>query len=325
MSIFDWIERYVPGGHRSTLGAFLDVSFLDEYGRDTAAQSALNLILWLGVQPDPNDFNRMGPSDERFHVRGGNQRLPEAIAATLPAASIERGMRLVAIRQLSDGRVGLSFDGVATERVFDHAIITIPFSVLRGVDTSLANFDERKRTAIRSLGYGTNAKLVVQFSHRLWNGRGAWPGIGNGDVSTDLPFQSTWDTTSAQPGTHGLLTNFTGEAERLFAPAVPYATTHGTPSVDRDARRFVGQLDRVIPGAAAAYTGRAILSMPSVDPLIAGAYSYWAPGQYTTFAGYEYVRQGNVHFAGEHTSLHFQGFMEGAAATGAMAARDILT
>jgi monoamine oxidase len=79
-----------------------------------------------------------------------------------------------------------------------------------------------------------------------------------------------------------------------------------------------------VPGAAAAYTGTAILSVPAADPLLAGAYSYWKPGQYTTFRGYEFARQGNVHFAGEHTSPHFQGFMEGAAATGALAARAVL-
>jgi monoamine oxidase len=324
MSLYEWIARYVPGGHRSPLGAFLDVGFLDEYGRDTREQSALNLILWLGVQPNPGNFNRMGPSDERFHVRGGNQRLPEAIAAALPARTIERGMRLAAIRRLADGRVGLAFDGDAHERIVDHAIVTVPFSVLRGIDWSLAGFDERKRTAIRTLGYGNNAKLVVQFSHRLWRGRGPWPGVANGDIATDLPFQSTWDTTSAQPGTRGLLTNYTGEAERLFAPSTPYANSRTSPDVDRAARRFTAQLERVVPGAAAAYTGTAVLSVPAADPLLAGAYSYWRPGQYTTIRGYEFVRQGNVHFAGEHTSPHFQGFMEGAAETGARAARAII-
>jgi monoamine oxidase len=324
MTLHDWIERYVPGGHRSPLGAFLDVAYLGEYGRDTRKQSALNLILWLGIQPDPNNFAKMGPSDERYHIRGGNQRLPEAIAATLPPGTIEYGARLSAIRTLSDGRVGLTFDGRASERIFDHVIVTVPFSVLRGLDLSQAGFDARKRTAIAELGYGANAKLVVQFSHRFWNGRGAWPGVGDGDVETDLPLQQTWDTTAAQPGTKGLLTNYTGEAQRQFAPAAPYTTTRGTASVDGYARRFTGQLDRVVPGASAAYTGVAMLSMPLIDPHLLGAYSYWKPGQYTAFGGYERVRQGNVHFAGEHTSVHFQGFMEGGAATGIMAAHEVL-
>ena len=47
-----------------------------------------------------------------------------------------------------------------------------------------------------------------------------------------------------------------------------------------------------------------------------GSYTYWSVGQCTTIAGYERARQGNVHFAGEHTSRDLQGYMEGAAREG---------
>ncbi len=324
MTIYEWIARYVPGGHASPLGHFIDVAYLDEYGRDTRAQSALNLIYWLGIQPDPSDFSSVGPSDNRFHIRGGNQRLPVAIAATLPPERLVRGARLTALRALADGRVGLTFDGVHGEQIADHAIVTIPFTVLRGVDTTRAGFSPRKHAAIERLGYGANAKLVVQFHRRVWVGRGPWPGIGDGDTSSDLPYQSTWETTRAQPAPFGLLTNYVGESERLFAPPAPYTTTRATPLVDRYARAFAAELDRLVPHASANYTGVAKLSVPSLDPLIGGAYSCWLPGQYTTIGGYEGVRQGNIHFAGEHTSGRFQGFMEGGAATGALAARAVL-
>jgi monoamine oxidase len=35
------------------------------------------------------------------------------------------------------------------------------------------------------------------------------------------------------------------------------------------------------------------------------------------------VPEGTVHFAGEHTSLNFQGYMEGAVRSGRCAAREI--
>jgi monoamine oxidase len=324
MTIYAWIERFVPGGHRSLLGRYLDIAYLDEYGRDTHAQSALNLILWLGIQPDPNDFSSVGPSDNRYHLRGGNQRLPQAIAATLPPERLVRNARLVALRTLADGRVGLTFDGARAETIVDHAIVTVPFTVLRGIDTSKAHFDARKRAAIERLGYGANAKLVVQFSRRIWDGRGPWPGVSEGDISTDLPFQSTWETTRAQAVPFGLLTNYVGEGQRLFAPPAPYTTSVGTPLVGEYARAFARQLDRIVPGASAHLTGKAKLSAPFADPLAGGSYSCWLPGQYTTIGGYERVRQGNIHFAGEHTSERFQGYMEGAAETGVLAAREIL-
>ena len=41
--------------------------------------------------------------------------------------------------------------------------------------------------------------------------------------------------------------------------------------------------------------------------------------------GYEAVRQGNTHFAGEHCSINFQGYMEGGAQEGQRAATEVLT
>ncbi|WP_371602381.1 FAD-dependent oxidoreductase [Streptomyces sp. NBC_01220] len=51
----------------------------------------------------------------------------------------------------------------------------------------------------------------------------------------------------------------------------------------------------------------------------------WPPGYAHRYAGYEAVRQGNTHFAGEHTSEEAQGYMEGGAESGLRAADEILT
>jgi monoamine oxidase len=37
------------------------------------------------------------------------------------------------------------------------------------------------------------------------------------------------------------------------------------------------------------------------------------------------MRQGNIHFAGEHCSINFQGFMEGGASEGVRAANEVLS
>jgi monoamine oxidase len=66
------------------------------------------------------------------------------------------------------------------------------------------------------------------------------------------------------------------------------------------------------------------LSTPFLDTNLRCSYSYWGVGQYTAFSGYEGVAQGNIHFAGEHCSQDFQGFMEGGAAEGARAAAEVL-
>ena len=54
-----------------------------------------------------------------------------------------------------------------------------------------------------------------------------------------------------------------------------------------------------------------------------GSYTCYRPGQWS-FWGSEGLREGNLHFCGEHTSADFQGWMEGGAETGAMVAAEIL-
>src|SRR5262249_50771460 len=48
MSIYEWIERYVDGGHASRMGRLLDAAYNIEYGAETTDQAALNLIYLLG-------------------------------------------------------------------------------------------------------------------------------------------------------------------------------------------------------------------------------------------------------------------------------------
>jgi monoamine oxidase len=314
LSAYAWIETYVPGGHDSRLGQYMDMATVTEDGLDTREQSSLNIIFPLD-------------SDERFHIRNGNQQLPLAIAATLPQGTVSLGWRLAAIVAESDGKVTLTFSTASGMRSvkFDYVILALPFSVLRGLDFSRAGFDPLKELAIRQLGYGTNSKLVLQFDSRYWNGRGAWPGISDGFIETDLPFLSTWDSSRAEPGLDGLLTNYTGgTAGAAYRPVGPYTTSRGSSVTAGYAQQFLDQLEEVWPGIRSHYTGLATLSYPTGDPNLMGSYSTYKVGQYTGFAGYEKVPQGRIHFAGEHTSYNFQGFMEGGAESGERAAREVL-
>jgi monoamine oxidase len=47
-------------------------------------------------------------------------------------------------------------------------------------------------------------------------------------------------------------------------------------------------------------------------------------GQYTKFGGAEGEAVGSCHFAGEHTSVDFQGYLNGGVETGQRAAGEIL-
>lgn len=326
MSVYQWIETRVPGGHGSPLGQLLDVAYDIEFGAPTTDQSSLNLIYLLGYNASPGNFAVFGGSDERYHILTGNQSLPEAIRAALPAQAVQLGWRMTSIAQ-SGAAYALDFDTPLGRRTVtaDHVILAFHFGVLRTLNYRRAGFDERKERAIEELGLGHNGKLNVQFTDRLWNTDGPWPAISNGESYSDTGYQNTWDVTRGQPGTPGILVNYTGgNVTDAIAAAGPYTRASDSPQVIAATQTFLGHLEPVYPGIGSRWNGRASLSLPHLDPNYNCSYSYWRVGQYHTIAGYEGVRQGNVHFAGEHTSVDFQGWMEGGAITGVRAANEVL-
>ncbi len=319
-SVRAWINSRVPGGHTSALGKLLDTAYAIEYGADTNDQSSLNMLYLLGFQPHPNRLEVFGESDERFHIRGGNQRLPEAIAADL-GGSVQTGYKLVRVAQTPNGRYRCTFDRGASsiEVVSDYVVLAIPFAVLDNVDTSNAGFDAKKRNAISHLGRGHNGKLQLQFAQRGWLGQGPWPGTSNGSSYSDTGYQASWEVTRAQAGTPGILVLYSGgSVTDGMSTTSPFATA-SDPKVLQDAQRGLNQLATVYPGLV--WNGRVTQSLPHRSNLFGASYSYWKVGQYTAFGGYEGAPQGGVHFCGEHTSQDFQGFMEGGASTGKATAK----
>jgi monoamine oxidase len=335
LSAYDWIEKYVPGGHASDFGELVDSAYNQEYGLDTSSQSSLNILYLLVYQPNKQPaggFAWYGTSDERYHIFGGNQQLPAAIArsiqTTSPACTVNLAWKMTAIKVNTDASITCSFStpSGSQQQTFDEVILTMPFSVLRGLDYSGAGFDPLKQTAITQLGYGTNTKMNLQFNSRFWNGTGKWPGVADGTIYTDLPFENAWDATRAQPGVTGIIVLYTGGSiGTQVALPQPYMTTSDSSAVVSYARQYLHQLETVWPGATGQWNGQATISTPWSDPNLLGSYACWKVGQYTSFSGYEGVRQGNIHFAGEHCSINFQGFMEGGAEEGVRAANEILS
>jgi monoamine oxidase len=331
MSMRDWLVRYVPGGLDSQLGRLIKEAYRNEYGRQIEELSALNLVVQLGQQRNyarTQQMNVLGYSDQRYIFASGSQSLPEAIAATLPSGSIAFDQRLTAIRKKPNGVYELTFqnNGASSTVDADRVVLAIPFIILRGVDFASAGFDAAKVKAIDTLGYGYHTKLHLQFDKRAWmRANHPWPEPTTGQIWTTLPVQSALDFSLGQAGNDGLIEAFTaGPAAMLDTPPQPYATIADSDAVKRHVQGFFAQLDRVWPGVAQSWNGKATFGNAQVDPNILASYSCWLVGQCTTIAGHEARPQGRVHFAGEHTSVEYQGFMEGGAESGFRAAGEIL-
>jgi len=301
----------VPGGLSSKLGHLLDVAYNIEYGAETSVQSSLNLIYLLAYS-GPGQLRIFGTSNEKYHVRGGNDQIPTRLADTL-RGQIKTGSELVAIRRNADGSYRLSFrSGSGTTTVTaDRVVLALPFSILRGVDYSKAGFSPVKDTAIQKLGMGTNSKLHVQFKSRYWNSLG-----NQGETYADTGYQNTWEVTRTQPGSSGILVDYTGGD-------IGASFGSGTPA--ERASQFLAQIEPLLPGISSRWNGRATVDFWTGYQWTKGSYSYWKVGQYTKFAGAEREAEGACHFAGEHTSIDSQGYLNGAVESGERAAGEILT
>lgn len=306
LSIAQWLDRHGVGGW---LRKLIDVAYTTEMGLEIDQQSALNLLTFIGT--DGGDaFEVFGDSDERFHVRGGNDLIVQRLGERL-ADAIETAHALEAVATRGDGYV-LSFrHGMASrEVVANQVVLALPFTLLREVRIDAA-LPARKRRAIDTLAYGTNAKLMIGFDRRVWRAYGA-----NGATMSDLPYQTTWETSRKQRGSGGVLTNFTGGRHGM-------ALGEGTAKQQADAA--VAALERVFPGASAARAGarEARMHWPS-QPWVRGSYACLRPGDWSSLRGVMGEAVGGLHFAGEHCALETQGFMEGGCESGEAAARGVL-
>jgi monoamine oxidase len=228
------------------------------------------------------------------------------------AGQITLGSELTAIKRTAAGTFTLTFkQDTGTKTVTaDHVVLALPFSLLHEVNYSQAGFEPLKVTAIKELPMGTNSKLHLQFTQRHWSSLGS-----NGETFADLGYQNTWEVTRAQPGDAGILVNYTGG---------DVGASFGSGTEMSRAQEFLTQIEPVLPDIAQHWNGKATIDFWLDYPWTKGSYSYWKVGQYTKFSGMESRRQGNCHFAGEHTSQDFQGYLNGAVETGERAAGEVI-
>ncbi len=306
-SVAAWLDR---NGASGWLRKLIDVAYTTEMGLECDEQSALNFLTF--ISPDTDKFDIFGESDERYHVRGGNDQIPHRLGAAL-GASVETGCVLEALRQDASGAYTLSFTrgAGAFETRAHRVVLAVPFTTLRRVQSNI-DLAPAKRRAIDELRYGTNAKLMIGFDERVWWTRHRLGGATYSDLKT----QTTWETSRMQPGVAGILTNFVGGRHGV-------EIGEGTPKAQADIA--VSALEAIYPGLASARTNarEARFHWPS-HPWTLGSYACFTPGQWTTIRGAIGERVGNLHFAGEHCAFDNQGFMEGGVETGEWAAAAIL-
>lgn len=283
----------------------LEVAYIGEYGLELEEQSSLSFTELVGKQK--KGFMMFGESDERYKLLGGNQQLCDRLADNLKD-KILLNHKLTAVKNTGSGFT-LQFEGEKEEVMADIVIMTLPFTILREVEgmEKLQGMTSEKWKCIQELGYGQNGKYFLDMKERIWRDQGY-----QGYLFTDK-IHSGWDSYHLQQGNTG---------KSIFS--IFLGGKAGAAIGKGKGAEFLPDIATAFTGIQSAYTGFTTQFNWWEHKYTKGSYACYKPGQWTTISGQEGERVGNMLFAGEHCSIDFQGFMNGAAQTGRLAARQVL-
>lgn len=265
---------------------------------------------------DPEDLSLIALADEFasgdvpgeskfFRIRGGNDRLPCRIAEQLKGPVLLNA----ALRRVRQGTRGirLTIDdrGNRRELSADYCVIALPATTLREVEFE-PSLPEPQVRAIRSLRYGRATRVLLQFASGYWRKRDRPRAFG-----TDLPIGAAWDGTEDQRGRRAILSLLAGGRASPESRAI----------IQREGIDGVIARLRWLGRPAPLLTSRVITWED--DPWARGGYAYFDPAFDPLLREWLSRPAGRILFAGEHTSIQFQGYMNGAVESGKRAAAEV--
>lgn len=319
MSFTSYLDKHRSKLPQRWVRGLLETTARTEYGVEPGQASAIELMFNL-PSIEGARVEVLSRSDERYLIAGGSSALVEAMAARV-SKRIVTGKRVTAINPAPGGGARVVFaDGGHVDAAA--VIVATPASITRKIDFGVALPPLWKRFLLEA-NLGRNEKVQVRMRARAWE-----PVCGRGGElwRTDAgAVASGWDG-GVRPhvSAGGVWTWFLGGDEVARA-------AEGDALVQ--ARAFAASVEAGVPGMTAA-TLAAHRTGWHRDPLSMGGYVNYRPGQMTRFARLFWVEErgrasppvasGVVHFAGEHLSDAFPGYMNGAAQTGRLAAEAVV-
>ena len=239
-----------------------------------------------------------------FRIRGGNDRLPQAMAELL-TDRIVLAAPVVAIDQTGP-RVRVVVEGGRELRA-DAVISTIPFTVLKEIDVQPA-WTAGKRRMFAEMEWGNTVKIIVQTRTPSWLSRGVhgWPMAGG-----DRAWERVIDITGNEPGGHGNTFFYLNGDHARDVLALP---------PERRAREIVTAFQADMPDLFDEVIDLDQFAWPE-QPWIRASFGGPPVGGGWMIA--EWTRpEDRLHFAGDFTSMK-SGWVEGAIESGLRAARQI--
>lgn len=242
-----------------------------------------------------------------YKIRGGNDLLPKAFALRL-SEKIQYGMPVIRIEQSTEAvKAVFAIGGTYQTLTGDRLICAIPFSVQKDVEVAPA-FSVEKQRAIEQLPYLSASKICLQSKSRFWVTESQ-----SGFATTDLPVRAVYDMTYKQQGTRGILQAF---PISVHSRRITAMTEHERINLALE------QVEMIYPGMRKHFEG-GVAKCWDEDQWAHGASAYYKPGQFSSLLPHVARPEGRIHFAGEHTSVWIDGWMQGALESGNRVAHEV--
>ena len=246
------------------------------------------------------------PGDSPFlTAEGGNQAIPEAMAATLKNP-VQFGRQVTAIRTENDQAEVHCADG--TKFTADHVICSVPCSVLRRIRI------DPLLPAAQARAVDTLDSQIVNHAHMIarepfWEEDGLSPNM----FSDGLVCGTVGEHKGKDPAEVTSLTAWIRGFNAALLDQMPEAEAR---------KAVIADIERQRPAAKGKLE---IVEYKSWyrDPFSSGDWAIWKPGQVATLAPEVGKAHGRLHFCGEHTAVSNRG-MEGALESGERVALEVL-
>lgn len=228
----------------------------------------------------------------QYAVKGGNQKLPQAMAASLKSEVwLNKNVRQI---DTSSTPVVRFHDG--TETKARHVICSTPLSKLRDIELS-HKLEGLQHTAASAIKYMRVSTALLIPRSPFWEKDGLSPSMWTNGLASSLYAQKFNDNPDEITGLMASVRGWNADKlDRL--------------STEQAGAALIREIEQIRPAAKGQLELGTYHSWGK-DPFAAGSWSVPGPGQVSTLLPNIAAPHGKIHFCGEHTATTQRG-MEGA-------------